>query len=81
MVATRRKDPLYVGLPLVYLDHNILDAFLKNKLVRLKDAVTHRFQVVYSNETLEEIKRSGGKSPDFADAFIDMLVQINAAHM
>lgn len=81
MVATKRKEPLYSGLPIVYLDHNILDAFLDNKLIKIKEALTHRFQVVYSNETLDEIKRAGKSSSKFSDAFLNLLVQINAAHM
>lgn len=81
MVAPKRKGPLDAGLPLVYLDHNILDAFLKNKLQPLKKDLTQHFQAVYSNGTLEEIKRSGQKSKDHADAFLDVLANINAAHM
>ena len=81
MVATKIIEPRYSGLPIIYLDHNILDAFLDNKLIKHKEALTHRFQVVYSNETLNEIKRAGKASPKFSDAFLDLLVQINANHM
>ncbi|MCH2177019.1 MAG: hypothetical protein MK193_14955 [Lentisphaeria bacterium] len=79
--CSEKKEPLSSGLPIVYLDHNILDAFLDNKLIQLKEALTNRFQVVYSNETLNEIKRAGKASPKYSEAFLDLLNQINAAHM
>ena len=65
----------YKGKPTVYLDHNILDIFVKNKMNGLFHQLKEKFQVVYSDENLREIKRSGG---DYSKEFLDVLHSLNA---
>ena len=67
----------YEGKPLAYLDHNILDRFLKNDLQDLKKRLIEDYQIVYSDENLKEIHRSG----EFASEFIKVLEDINAKHI
>lgn len=81
MAIPKTKEPMYSGLPIVYLDQNILTGLRDNKLITLKDALKHQFQAVYSNETLEEIKRAGVASSAFSTAFLNVLAEINAAHI
>ncbi|WP_188690199.1 hypothetical protein [Bowmanella pacifica] len=81
MFATKRKEPLCSGSQFIYLDQNILDAFLNDKLINLKEVLTRQFQVVYSNETLEEIKRAGEASSKYSDAFLSLLERMNAVHI
>ncbi len=65
----------YKGKPTAYLDHNILDVFVKNKMNGLFHQLKEKFQVVYSDENLREIKRSGG---DYSKQFLDILHSLNA---
>ena len=46
---------------IAYLDHNILDRFVKNKMKDFFHQLKEEFQVVYSNDNLKEILRSGDK--------------------
>lgn len=56
--------PPYIGKPTVYLDHNILDIIVKHKPSDLV-AILNDYQVVYSDETLREIKRTGLRGVEY----------------
>lgn len=53
--------PKYSGKPTAYLDHQILDYLVKNGLDDLGSALTEHLQIIYSEETLKEIHRSGNE--------------------
>ena len=61
--------PPYEGKPIVYLDQNILDVFTKYGIGEIGRRLQVDYQVVYSDETLKEIKRSNG----FEDTFLNVL--------
>ncbi|WP_373931610.1 hypothetical protein [Vibrio cyclitrophicus] len=67
----------YEGKPTAYLDHNILDLFVKHGNIDFAVMLRDSFQVVYSDETLKEIKRSGS----YADRFLNVLNSLNAFHL
>ncbi|WP_232923445.1 hypothetical protein [Pseudomonas synxantha] len=67
--------PPYDGKPLAYIDQNVLDLVVKNVDWDFFQRLMDHFQVVYSDDTLREIKRSG--SPE---KFLDALVSLDAAH-
>jgi hypothetical protein len=63
---------------LIYLDHNVLDALVKERYPSLKHALIHeRLQVVYSDESLYEISKSIG----FEEQFMKTLVDLKAKHI
>lgn len=51
--------PIYSGKPTVYLDQNVLDLFVKNGPDSFENQLKSKFQIVYSDETLKEIRRAG----------------------
>jgi len=52
----------------IYLDHNIIDALIKNKIKTLDEFVKVADPIfVYSKETLNEIRRSSGWESQFLD--------------
>lgn len=55
----------YSGKPTLYLDQNILDIFVKNGAGSFGQQLMEKFQIVYSDETLKEIRRSVGYENDF----------------
>lgn len=61
----------------VYLDQNILDVLTKHQLGEFRQTLTEDYQVVYSDETLKEIRRSKG----FEDNFLNTLKTLNAKHL
>ena len=63
--------------PTAYLDQNVLDMFAKKTATSLSKQLRIKFQVVYSDETLKEIHRSG----DRVDVFLNVLKDLNAAHL
>ena len=67
----------YEGKPTVYLDQNILDLFTKHGLGEFGKNLIADYQVVYSDETLKEIKRSIG----FEDKFLNVLKDLNASYL
>lgn len=67
---------LKIEKPLAYLDQNILDLFVKGN-TGLMDELSSKFHVVYSDETLKEIKRSG----ENAFKFIEVLKKLEAYHI
>lgn len=65
------------NITLVYLDHQILDSFLKERQLGLKRLLGGtNVQVVYSNENLHEISKSSG----FEQQFLSLLNELNAKH-
>lgn len=71
------KIQQYQGKPTAYLDQNILDLFVSIGLGDFADGLKSKFQVVYSDETLKEIKRSG----DYAEKFLNVLKKLDAYHL
>lgn len=69
--------PPYEGKPIAYLDQNILDLLTKHDTAKLGAALVGDYQVVYSNETLKEIRRSNG----FEAKFLNVLKELNAYHL
>lgn len=69
--------PTYKGKSTVYLDQNILDMFVKYGLSEFGEMLASEYQVIYSDETLKEIKRSVG----FESNFLDILNKLNAFHL
>lgn len=69
--------PSYAGKPTVYLDQNILSLLVKFGLSEFSNSLTEKFQVVYSDETLEEIKRSKGNEAKY----LAVLKELNAAYL
>lgn len=67
--------PPYVGKTTVYIDQNVLTMAVKGHDPAFFTSLLDRFQVIYSDETLREIKRSG--QPDKFLAALDFL---NAMH-
>ena len=62
----------YQGKPTAYLDHNILDLIVKNPSIAFKAEVKDKFQVIYSDENLKEIKRTGEKGPLYLKVLDDL---------
>ncbi len=74
------STPQYSGKPTLYLDQNILDLFVKNgvgSFGRELRETLNKFQIVYSDETLKEIKRSSG----YENEFLDALKELGAYHL
>lgn len=69
--------PPYEGKPTVYLDQNILDFFTKEGLGDFGQLLINDYQVVYSDETLKEIRRSKG----FEDSFLNVLKELKANYL
>ncbi len=72
-----KSFPPYEGKPTAYLDQNILDLLAKHDTGELGVALVGDYQVVYSDETLKEIKRSKG----FETKFLNVLKDLNAYHL
>lgn len=69
--------PDYQGKQTAYLDQNILDMFVKYGLGAFGEMLVREYQVIYSDETLKEIKRSSG----YENKFLDVLNQLGALHL
>jgi hypothetical protein len=69
--------PVYEGKPTVYLDQNVLDFFTKQGLGEFGQILIKDYQVVYSDETLKEIRRSKG----FEESFLDVLKDLKANYL
>lgn len=72
-----RSIPYYSEKPTLYLDQNILDLFVKDSTGNAGLALAEDCQVVYSNETLKEIRRSTG----YENKFLDVLNRLKAYHL
>ena len=66
---------MYKGKPLAYLDHNILDIFVKYGVNDFFYLLKEEFQVIYSHENLKEILRSGN---GYSQQFLNVLNSLNA---
>ncbi|NMD50809.1 hypothetical protein HG547_04075 [Shewanella sp. DNRA4] len=69
--------PTYQGKPTAYLDHNILDLLVKNPTLSFKEDLRKKYQILYSDENLKEIKRSG----ENGSQFLDVLDYLEAMHL
>lgn len=67
--------PLYDGRATVYLDQNVLTMALKERDPDFFRRLVSGFQVVYSDDTLREIKRSGQP-----EKFLQVLCDLSAMH-
>lgn len=67
----------YDGKPTAYLDHNILDVFVKTKDLPFASELREKYQIVYSDETLKEIKRTG----ENGSKFLEVLESFKAMHL
>lgn len=67
----------YSGKTTAYLDQNILDVLRKHDPKDFKDALLEKYQIVYSDETLKEIKRSGHNHEEF----LVILQELKAYHL
>jgi hypothetical protein len=68
--------PSYAGKTTVYIDQNVLTMAVKEHDVGFFTSLFDRFQIIYSDETLREIKRSGEP-----DKFLAALDSLNAMHI
>jgi len=57
---------------LVYLDHNIFDQIIKDKLKGLKSYLSKNFTVIYSIMNLKEISKSHGYEKKFLNCLADL---------
>ena len=69
--------PQYSGRPTLYLDQNVLDLFVKNDLDSFGWKLMANFQIVYSDETLKEIRRSSG----YENQFLNVLKALDSYHL
>jgi hypothetical protein len=69
--------PTYQGKPTAYLDHNILDLLVKNPLLSFKEDLRQKYQILYSDENLKEIKRTGKNG----SLYLDVLDELEAMHL
>lgn len=69
--------PQYSGKPTLYLDQNILDLFVKNSVGGFGRELMDKFQIVYSDETLKEIRRSAG----YENEFLNVLKDLGSYHL
>lgn len=67
----------YDGKPTAYLDHNILDLFVKTRDLPFASELREKYQIIYSDETLKEIKRTG----DNGSKFLEALENLEAMHL
>lgn len=57
MTATNSPQP-YTGQAMIYLDQNVLDMAVKGYDPEFFTSLSEPFQIIYSDDTLREIKRS-----------------------
>ena len=67
----------YEGKPIAYLDQNILDLFVDGGYQKFLEKLVSNCEIVYSDETLKEIKRSG----DHSHKFLSVLTKLEASHL
>jgi hypothetical protein len=70
------SPPPYEGKPLAYLDQNVIDAIKRHGIKEFQEWLISEYALVYSNETLEEIKRSNNPN-----IYLGILEQLNALHV
>ena len=66
------STPRYQGKPTAYLDHNILDLLVKNPSLAFGAELKEKFQVLYSDENLKEIKRTGENGSSYLKLFEEL---------
>jgi hypothetical protein len=67
---------------LVYLDQNVLSEFLKNYMREAVPAFRDEYQIVYSQQTLSEIKWAGvNRNPEDTYKYLDLLSNLKAIHV
>lgn len=76
-MTLENNGPQHQGKPIAYLDQNILDLFVDGEHEEFAEKLKSSFQIVYSDETLKEIQRSG----DYADKFLTVLRDLGAHHL
>ncbi|MCG3646316.1 hypothetical protein ABGT18_07820 [Pseudomonas putida] len=69
----QQEWPMYNGRPTVYFDQNVIDLAVKQRDPAFFTQFSKDFQIVYSDHTLREIKRSGQP-----DKFLEVLSRFNA---
>ena len=74
-VIENESRPDYTGKATVYLDQNVLDLAVKEKDPAFFSRLMNNYQVVYSDDTLREIKRSGQP-----EVFLTALESMSAMH-
>lgn len=67
----------YDGRPTAYLDHNILDVLVEKRDLPFASELKEKYQIIYSDETLKEIKRTG----DNGSKFLEALEKLEAMHL
>jgi hypothetical protein len=72
-----KPDKIFTSKKTVYFDHNILNHIIRHPEISLFKEIATDNQVVYSDETLREIKRSVGGEKDL----LNILVNLNAMHL
>lgn len=76
--VTEEKTPIPPATILVYLDHSALNQIHKGRRPKIQEMLARpEFQVVYSNENLNEISKSVG----FEQKFLSLLSALNAKHL
>ncbi|MCG7517945.1 hypothetical protein [Vibrio sp. MMH1-50] len=73
----KNSVPTYQGKPTAYLDHNILDLLVKNPSLSFKEELRKKFQILYSDENLKEIRRTG----ENGSLYLDVLDDLEAMHL
>jgi len=71
-----KPNRTYVGKPTAYLDHNVLNYFLRYPEISAFEKIFEEHQIVYSDETLREVKRSEGEEIKF----LNLLKKLGAMH-
>lgn len=69
------SPPTYTGKTTVYFDQNVLSMVVKNLTSEFFTSFSTKYQVIYSDDTLREIKRSGQP-----EKFLTVLHHLNAMH-
>ncbi|WDL84048.1 hypothetical protein IU367_07680 [Aeromonas bestiarum] len=73
----KTPNNIYTGKPTAYLDHNIIDVFVKKRDLPFASELKEKYQIIYSNETLKEVKRTGTRGSEF----LEVLESLEAMHL
>ncbi|MFW9087513.1 hypothetical protein ACOI7N_23575, partial [Pseudomonas sp. P2758] len=69
------SPPTYTGKATIYFDQNVLSMVVKNPTSEFFTSLSKNYQVIYSDDTLREIKRSGRP-----EKFLNALDHLSAMH-
>ncbi|MCR8719574.1 hypothetical protein ALQ32_04032 [Pseudomonas syringae pv. tagetis] len=75
-MTSNPTPPAYAGKTTVYIDQNVLDMAVKGDHSAFFTSLIEHFQILYSDDTLREIKRSGQP-----DKFLTALDTLKAMHI